>query len=262
MCYSRARLTTTEPCTPDPFPAYLYQLASSEYAAYAAHMASWGYAVLQYDVPTTFNVTPDSIEFTFLPLAVSWAASVAPVFASAILVAGHSRGGRLAADLFCAPPAGTPTIAAASWIDPTDNDWTSPESVLYPSGLKACAANSSPVSLTLSGLKSPNCKYPGAAGDVWIPVAGAGSWISTLLKGTHTAFIDSTFADVATAAAFCLDPPSLVSNDVASRVAAGQTTAWFDSRLQPPDSQLAANQAAFLTWAAAQGAWMSWEVKP
>ena len=89
------------------------QSPSALYASYASHLASWGYAVLQYDAASIINLTPDAAEVGFLAPVWAWAvgaaaAAGAPLAADSLLVAGHSWGGKLAALHFCASPDSPP----------------------------------------------------------------------------------------------------------------------------------------------------------
>ena len=239
------------------------QTPSFVYRSYATHLASWGYAVLQYDLATGVNLTPDAIEVGFLPSLVAWAVAAAAGEGSSLdtadrlVVAGHSRGGKLAALQFCSPPAGL-SIAAAGLIDPVDSTVFSPESPPYPSAI-ACfkARDPGPVSLMGAGIVGA-CNPPGANYPDWAAVVEAPpSWTARILKAAHGTFVYSKPLDVAVDAV-CV--PGGVSHEVAATTAAAQLTAWFDLQLPiqhglPGVDDL---QSQWRDWAENQGAWMEW----
>jgi len=244
------------------------QSPSLLYASYARHLASWGYAVLQYDLSTIVNLTPDAVELPFLPPVWAWAVGAAGEAGSALntsglLVAGHSRGGKLAALHLCASTAGAtpglPPIVGAALIDPVDNTLFSPESVLYPSAL-ACVGGSA-VSLTGAGVVAA-CNPPGSNYPSWLAAVAPGSWTARLLKASHATFVDSKVPGVNAAADAACAPPGGLPHAVAADAAAAQMTAWFDFTVTPfTDPAVPALQVAYVAWATDQGAWMEWAVK-
>ena len=87
---------TIHPCR-----TFLSQARASFYRPYATHLASWGFATLQYDA-RPLSMPPDAVELGWLADAVAWAVGAAPesdplATEGALFAAGHSRGGKLAA---------------------------------------------------------------------------------------------------------------------------------------------------------------------
>ncbi|KAL4436632.1 hypothetical protein ABPG75_003771 [Micractinium tetrahymenae] len=104
-----------------------YSCGPQMYKAYADHLASWGYAVLQYDRPLNGLFTPASeTESAYLTQIMTWrnhenntrGSSFAGQFAAGpIAVMGHSMGGGLTAILSGILQEG---VGAAVMIDPVD----------------------------------------------------------------------------------------------------------------------------------------------
>jgi hypothetical protein len=163
---------------PPPWPVVVllggFQSRSSMYRPLARRLASHGYAVLQYTSPL-LKIIPDSEELPFLSAACGWlkrrveagdakedAPYAAPVPPNALdwknaAIAGHSRGGKLAALHYArgfgrgagegagggepssssSPSSFLPRFKACFLIDPVDNTPYTPEGPLYPSAVRA-----------------------------------------------------------------------------------------------------------------------------
>lgn len=212
------------------------------------------------------NLTPDALEVRFLAPLLEWAAEAAATRGAALdaaarlAVAGHSRGGKLAALQFCGTPGALtdPPIRAAGLIDPVDNTLFSPASALYPPGAPCLAAAGRPVALVGAGVVGA-CNPPGANYPTWAAAAPPSSVRAQILKAGHATFVDSKPAVEVAADSVC--GPGADSHTVAATTAAAQLVAWFDARLGTADPRAAALEAEWADWAAGQGAWMQWGVK-
>lgn len=145
---------------PRPRPAPC-QSRADWYTAYANQLASWGYAVAQYD--TKFLTMPSvASELALLPRLLAWLSAASADAASPLhaqldlgqlLTAGHSRGGKLAA-LALAQPASSGSVRAAYLLDPVDETKYSPASAENPSAAAALAHSGRPVGVTGAGIAS------------------------------------------------------------------------------------------------------------
>eukprot|EP00891_Asterochloris_glomerata_P007809 jgi/Astpho2/7809/fgenesh1_pg.00117_%23_25_t len=149
--------------TDGPFPVVFlfngFMLRASFYKAYAQRLASWGYAVVQYDAGI-FPILTTAAELTFLPQITTWAQQQEQLGLRLDLgrtaVVGHSRGGQLAA-LHLGE--GISGLRTAFLIDPVDNTKAAPESPDYPSAAKALQRASKPVAVagaSIFGSCNPN----------------------------------------------------------------------------------------------------------
>lgn len=193
-------------CASGPFPVVFFysafQTPSASYKAYANRLASYGYAVVQYDTALGTIIT-DNVELQFMQLvldnlkaqATASSSSSSPLAGrldfSVLAVAGHSRGGKLAALQLATSPA----VKAGYLIDPVDNTIFSPESALYPSAVKALAAATPRRVAGVSGAKIPSlCNPPDANYEKFYAALGSGSWLQVLPQATHLSFAQTPLA--------------------------------------------------------------------
>jgi len=127
-----------------------YVLHTGDYAPYADAATDAGFAFLEYDVQSGggfMEVLVDAIEVQFLSKILEWLKGVnklpgtpaeGKLDANRIAVAGHSRGGKLAALHF---GSGEKSIFGAFLVDPVDCTCFAPcSSACFPSALEAVAA--------------------------------------------------------------------------------------------------------------------------
>ncbi|KAG2436572.1 hypothetical protein HYH02_011509 [Chlamydomonas schloesseri] len=111
-----------------------FLLRSELYDSYARDLASWGFAVALYDLP---EITDDVTMVTAITSIVDMATRdprVAPhVDAGCVLLAGHSRGGKLSA----LAAASDPRVRGVGLLDPVDVTGMTPMGPNYPSALPA-----------------------------------------------------------------------------------------------------------------------------
>ena len=157
------------------------QMRASFYKAYAQRLSTWGFAVLQYNTPL-LRVVEDVKELECLICVLDWLAAevVRPgsrvhgkVNLASVGIAGHSRGGKLAALHFAgalcfarvavdssygaswnfwAGLAGSDRFKAAFLIDPVDNTKDAPESPVCPNASKALRASGKRVGMVGAGV--------------------------------------------------------------------------------------------------------------
>ncbi|KAG2495081.1 hypothetical protein HYH03_006692 [Edaphochlamys debaryana] len=111
-----------------------FLLHSGLYGSYAADLASWGIAVALYDLP---EVVPDTSMVNAITNVINTCTSdprVAPhVDPRAVLLGGHSRGGKLSV----LAAAGDPRVKGVALLDPVDVTAMTPMGPDYPSALPA-----------------------------------------------------------------------------------------------------------------------------
>ncbi|CAK0760866.1 hypothetical protein CVIRNUC_002807 [Coccomyxa viridis] len=181
-----------------PFPVIFFfngfQARSGFYKAYAERLASWGYVIVQYNLPL-FWVIPDANEARYLDGLIEWLEKENQTSSSTlhgavdtarIASAGHSRGAKLA----CLHFAGNSRVIAAYLIDPVDNTKYSPEGEEYPSGVKALKRVGKPVGITGAGIMG-RCNPEGSNyKDFYVASAGK-SWLTVVNSSSHTEFLDA-----------------------------------------------------------------------
>ena len=230
--------------------------SSSWYARYAAHAASWGYAVLQYDA-RPLALTPDALELGWLGDAVAWAAASAPVDASTLVLSGHSRGAKLAALHWAgarAPPApaGGPTprpaprAVACFLLDAVDSTSFAPPSRAYPSAADALPG-AGPVGLASAAVVGA-CN-PGGSGyrRLW-PATAPGS-ANLVLAAGHAQFYDGGAVWNRLSDLLCGVGPA--GRDATMRIAAASLVAWADDAVRPGAG---GGRRALAAWAGAAAA--------
>lgn len=185
-----------------PFPVCVllngFQARASYYAPLARRLASWGYVVLQYNAPA-LTIIPDAAEMPFVGEALKWlkAASSGDAAQPALqgradlnrlVVAGHSRGGKLAALHYSSGSVAGLPIRSAFLIDPVDNTAYTPESADYPSASKALRAAGRRIGMAAAGLVSSS-NPEGSNWKLFEAAAAPGSWLLLLKRAGHTTFM-------------------------------------------------------------------------
>eukprot|EP00878_Enallax_costatus_P011258 GHUV01011755.1.p1 GENE.GHUV01011755.1~~GHUV01011755.1.p1 ORF type:complete len:216 (+),score=32.20 GHUV01011755.1:47-694(+) len=126
--------TANSSVPPGPFPVCVllngFQARAGYYTPLARRLASWGIVVLQYNAPA-LTIIPDSAELPFLGPVVQWlkdavAQDTQPALQGRadldqLIIAGHSRGGKLAALHYSTGKVAGINIRSAFLIDPVDN---------------------------------------------------------------------------------------------------------------------------------------------
>jgi hypothetical protein len=126
----------------------------------------------------------------------------------------------------------------------------------------AASPSKGPISLA-DGAVRGNCNPPGVESSfkAWAAATGAGSWTALVYHAGHSDFVDVIPVAQAAAEAICFPGKGDANAAAVTAFSAGQATAWFDYRMATPDPAAPGLRAAFLAWAAGQGAWMEWTVK-
>ncbi|CAL8465963.1 g5499 [Coccomyxa elongata] len=225
-------------------------LTAADYAPYAAILASAGYSTVQYDVNQVLAMVPDLEELTFLPQIYNWLRQQQHRQTFGVLadnldlknvaLAGHSRGGKLAALQYAN---GTlPNTFAAFLVDPVDNPCFAATPECYPSAREALAAAGRPIAAvgaTIRGCCNPNHPSPGqpqacsfctgyTAEDL-VAAAGHGSPLYPRAAG-HMQFAQLPAWEQGPANLGCGSNASVTSLEVIQDVAT-LMVAWFDQEL-------------------------------
>ncbi|KAK9826744.1 hypothetical protein WJX81_004019 [Elliptochloris bilobata] len=246
-----------------PYPVVLFvsgfQARSHYYKAYAHFLASWGYVVVQYDAPW-LRIIEDSTELAFLDgllkkLRADSQAAASPLYQRLDLarlgVAGHSRGGKLAALHF----ARDQRIAAAYLLDPVDNTARTPESEAYPSAVKALVRCGRAIGIS-GAAQTGNCNPKDSTSRAFYQAAGNGSWLLVPACSCHTGFLDAGLLLNRALDCLCC---AACGRGTASRQDTLALTrpallAWLERRLRPDAPGGEAAQLEFAAWLRAQHA--------
>jgi dienelactone hydrolase len=166
-----------------------FMLRAGYYKAYASRLASWGFAVVQYDVPLLSH-TNDRIEVGFVPQIMSWIErqpDLEQMDLTRVGLSGHSRGAKLAALLLAS---GQPAFKAAFLVEPVDNTRETPESKDYPSAAKALQHVETPVA-TVGASRIGSCNPAGSNWQHFYNVVKPGSWLMVVKGASHATFTDA-----------------------------------------------------------------------
>lgn len=238
---------------PGPFPVCVllngFQARASYYAPLARRLASWGVVVLQYNAPA-LTIIPDASELPFLGVAVEWlkkavhSESAQPALQGRadldkLVLAGHSRGGKLAALHYSSGEVCGLPIRTAFLIDPVDNTSFTPESADYPSASKALRAAGKPFGLAAAGIVGSS-NPEGSNYKVFEAAAPAGSWTFVLKHAGHTTFMKPP-TGVETWLLDRVFGGGKMSRDLAISQTAAAMLAWFQSQLSAPSSSSSSN---------------------
>ncbi|KAJ9507355.1 hypothetical protein QJQ45_006324 [Haematococcus lacustris] len=179
-----------------------FQLPASYYHTYAHGLATWGYTVLQYDLPGAVlkPFVRDGEEVGCMPLLLDWlrdqgrdpsSALYEVVDTQNVAAVGHSRGAKLAALLLAG---GVAQVRSAVLVDPVDLSRET-RSAAYPSAVEAlatAAAQGRPTAaLLLGGGVSGWCNPSEEAWGKFWPVLGQGSWLQVVTAAGHMQFTDA-----------------------------------------------------------------------
>ena len=171
-----------------------FQLRASYYYRLAQRAASYGYVVVQYDLPF-LSIKPAILEVQAFKPFLSWVNSESKRPGSSLhglidtnksFVAGHSRGGKLAALIFAD---NNDTFEAGFLIDPIDSSSQAPISTDNPSGVDALKASGRAISVVGAGEKS-SCNPPQGNYEKFFAVAADNSWQIEIPGASHSTFED------------------------------------------------------------------------
>lgn len=190
---ARESVMDREPPFPVVFMFNAFQTYASYYKDYVDHLASFGYIVVQYDTKKMM-LMKDKAEAAFFPHLLDWLAQQHEEtngFLSGLVdmdrvgVAGHSRGGKLAA----LHTATSDIVKTAYLIDPVDNDGTfAKESEDYPSAVKALVGKEKTIGIVGSGITG-RCNPDGANYKEFWKALGSGSWLTVIQSAGHCQYI-------------------------------------------------------------------------
>ncbi|GMH36356.1 hypothetical protein BSKO_04224 [Bryopsis sp. KO-2023] len=182
-----------------PFPVIFmfnaFQSYASYYRHYVEHLVSFGYVIVQYDTKKLCILT-DKTEAAYFPHLLEWVKGLneeSGGFLSGLVdfdrvgVAGHSRGGKLAA----LHTARMDIVKAAYLIDPVDNDGHfAKESEDYPSAAKALVGRNKRIGVVGSGITG-RCNPDGANYKEFWGALGHGSWLTVIQSAGHCQYISA-----------------------------------------------------------------------
>eukprot|EP00887_Chlorella_sp_A99_P000990 scaffold5.g990.t1 len=217
-------------------------LSSGDYRHLATHLASWGVATLQPDVAVmrrARGAVPGqamtvALERSLAPLIVAWlreqvADPGSQLFGALdlerVAVGGHSRGGKLAALVYCDNPAFFKSAVLVDADDSTCAPALLPESESNPSAARSLAAAGLPVCIVAAGIVGP--ANPANYGwRLFWPLAGAGSWLAVVAGAAHGQFADSGAVANAAADVVCGRGAEGVTRGGVGRITATLILAW------------------------------------
>lgn len=252
-----------------------FQLPSWGYTRYANHLASWGYASVQYDPdPYWLTIMPRGVESElFVNPVIEWALGPGAVAAGTQLdarrmgVTGHSLGGKvsvlaLGASKTGSQHAGPTNISAAFLLDAVDIRIVTHEAPYFYSNMGETFAN---ITVPIGAMGMPlrdRCTIPGHSWDIVYPSARKGSWMFLVYKSSHVVWMaaaddakDKIVFDYAT---FMCGGVGDNSKEATIKYTLAAMTAWFDGgAVGDPgkaaggvgDPNTPALQQQFLSWA-------------
>jgi pimeloyl-ACP methyl ester carboxylesterase len=229
-----------------PFPLLIFyngfQLQASYYTRIVKHAASWGYVVMQYNLPM-FSLSPAIYEVKAFNPLLQWAQSLGITqIDTKVVLAGHSRGGKLAALNY----GNNPTKVAAAWlIDPIDSSTFSQISAENPSGVEAVRGKL--IGVEGAGIRS-SCNPTQGNYQKFYAAGKAGSWKYEIPKASHSTFSDSgTILNIAQDA---LCGKGGITRAQAANLTATPMLAWFYKNLEKPGTDMASVDplAVFYAW--------------
>lgn len=227
----------TDPSSPSsPFPLLIFyngfQLQAKYYRRIVAHAASWGYVVLQYNLPR-FSLTPAILELEAFNPLLQWVDKqtknkTSPIYGRAdmskVVLSGHSRGGKLAALNY----GNNPTKVAAAWlVDPIDSSTFSPISPENPSGVEAIRGKE--IGVEGAGIRS-SCNPTEGNYQKFYAAGNAGSWKYEIPKASHSTFSDGGF--VLNTAQDFLCGKGGITRATAANLTATPMLAWFYKQIE------------------------------
>lgn len=206
-----------------------FLLKPAYYSAYANRLASWGYAVVQYDTGR-WPILKDRQELPFFQQLVTWLSKQTNlqdvVKLDQIGVAGHSRGAKLAA-LHLA--SGHPSVKAAFLVDPVDNTRETPESMDYPSAAKALTAADRRVAIAGASVITA-CNPAGSNWEHFWPCVATGSWLMEVYGASHNTFLRAPWLIEKALDLLCKRGPASHEDTIGLTMPA--MTAWMDEELR------------------------------
>jgi predicted dienelactone hydrolase len=213
--------TIYTPAGSGPFPLVIispgFQLARTQYASYAQHLASWGFEVALTDYADQSLFADHQLLANDIPAVIDYMLANASVDPSKIALAGHSLGG----DISVLAAIGEPRVAAVVGWDPVDggtpavlammSSFTPPLAVVGETtdgsgGFMPCAPIADNYAQFYAGAPSP-------------------ALAMTLVGADHMDFVDDQSCDIC---ALCT--AGSASPDLAHETARRLNVAWLRSR--------------------------------
>lgn len=231
-----------------PFPIIFFlngfQMFSTYYKDYAEFLGSWGYVLVQYDLPA-LTITTDKIELRYLNPILDWLedqSNSPKSFVYQLLdmerlaMAGHSRGAKLAALHLIQ----NPRIKGAYLIDPVDSDKKyAPESEDNPSAVRALTGTGKRLGVVGSGIVG-SCNPPGANYVQFWGAVGSGSWLTIVRNCTHSQFLRAPY--VAQAMFNMLCGTGKAANKNVIQATRPGLVAWMEDTLRTQEQGVATSQ--------------------
>lgn len=219
-----------------PFPLLIFyngfQLQAKYYRRIVKHAASWGYVVLQYNLPQ-FSLAPAILEVEAFNPILGWVDEqnknkTSPLYGrvdvSKVVLSGHSRGGKIAALNY----GNNPTQVAGAWlVDPIDSSTFSPISPKNPSGVEAVRGKE--IGVEGAGIRS-SCNPTEGNYDKFYRAGKAGSWKYEIPKASHSTFSDGGV--VLNTAQDLLCGKGGITRATAANLTATPMLAWFYKQLE------------------------------
>ncbi|KAA6429379.1 MAG: hypothetical protein FRX49_00773, partial [Trebouxia sp. A1-2] len=206
-----------------------FLLKPAYYSAYASRLATWGYAVVQYDTGR-WPILKDRQELPIFQQLIDWLSTQSGLKEAIDLghigVAGHSRGAKLAALHFAS---GQSSVKAAFLVDPVDNTRETPESVDYPSAAKALKLANRPVGIAGASVIT-GCNPVGSNWEHFWPNVGDGSWLLEVNGASHNTFLRASWLMEKALDLLCKRGPTSHEDTIGLTMPA--MTAWIDKELR------------------------------
>ena len=265
------------------------KLPSWGYTRYANHLASWGYATVQYDPdPYWLTIMPRGVETElFVNPVIEWAVGAGAAAANTQLdvrrmgVTGHSLGGKVSVlalgySKTGSRHAGPTNISAAFLLDAVDIRIVTHEAPYFYSNMGETFAN---ITVPIGAMGMPlrdKCTIPGHSWDVVYPSARKGSWMFLVYHSSHVVWMaaadDARDRIVFDYATFMCGGIGDNSKEATIKYTLAAMTAWFDGgAVGDPgkaaggvgDPNTPALQQQFLSWAEspAQEKWVWFGIK-
>eukprot|EP00884_Botryococcus_braunii_P013219 jgi/Botrbrau1/21899/Bobra.0249s0027.2 len=241
--------------TSDPHPIVFFfngfEARLSHYKRYAEHLASWGYAVVQYETGL-LSLLNEQVELPYMEEILMELKDGTDPQSKAVqgridfgnvAVGGHSRGGKLAALHF----ARKPYLRACYLLDAVDNTKFAPESAAHPSATKEVQKGGRPLGLVGAHMIG-SCNPQGSNWKFMWPRMPPGSWLTVVGGASHTSFLDAGFLLNRIFDGLC--SRAHISRLEAFRLTVPGFLAWLEMHMRPESQEREGRLAEFTSWAA------------
>jgi len=219
-----------------PFPLLIFyngfQLQAEYYRRIVEHAASWGYVVLQYNLPR-LRLPPAIVEVEAFNPLLRWVDEQtkfksSPIYGRAdvskVVLSGHSRGGKIAALNYGNNPG---KVAAAWLVDPIDSSGFAPISPENPSGVEAVRGKE--IGVEGAGIRS-SCNPTEGNYQKFYNAGKSGSWKYLIPEASHSTFSDGGV--VLNAAQDLVCGKGGITRATAANLTATPMLAWFYKQLE------------------------------